>query len=120
MFSPAGIFLRNIVERLLIRIELRIDPIRHHQSITNGVRISGVGDVYCAIRDPDGANLDRVQVVKGWLDGDGELHERVYDIAVSDDRTIGSDGRARESVGSTVDIAKGQSILQYRYGRFRL
>jgi hypothetical protein len=33
------------------------------------------------------------------------MHERVYDIAVSDDRTIGSDGRARESVGSTVDIA---------------
>ncbi len=58
-----------------------------------------------ALRDPDGANLDRVQVVKGWLDGDGEMHERVYDIAVSDDRTIGSDGRARESVGSTVDIA---------------
>lgn len=58
-----------------------------------------------AVRDPDGANLDRVQVVKGWLDGDGEMHERVYDIAVSDDRTIGSDGRARESVGSTVDIA---------------
>ena len=58
-----------------------------------------------AVRDPDGANLDRVQVVKGWLDGDGEMHERVYDIVVSDDRTIGSDGRARESVGSTVDIA---------------
>ena len=58
-----------------------------------------------ALRDPDGANLDRVQVIKGWLDGGGELHERVYDIAVSDDRIIGSDGRARESVGSTVDIA---------------
>jgi hypothetical protein len=58
-----------------------------------------------ALRDPDGANLDRVQVIKGWLDGGGELHERVYDIAVSDGRTIGPDGRARESVGSTVDIA---------------
>ncbi len=58
-----------------------------------------------ALRDPDGANLDRVQVIKGWLDVGGELHERVYDIAVSDGRTIGRDGRARESVGSTVDIA---------------
>jgi len=57
-----------------------------------------------ALRDPDGANLDRVQVIKGWLDGGGELHERVYDVAVSDGRTIGPDGRARESVGSTVDI----------------
>ncbi len=58
-----------------------------------------------ALRDPDGANLDRVQVIKGWLDNDGEMHERVYDIAVSDGRAIGSDGRARESVGSTIDIA---------------
>ncbi len=58
-----------------------------------------------ALRDPDGANLDRVQVIKGWLDSNGEMHERVYDIAVSDGRAIGSDGRARESVGSTIDIA---------------
>ena len=36
-----------------------------------------------ALRDPDGANLDRVQVIKGWLDGAGKLHERVYDVAVS-------------------------------------
>ena len=57
-----------------------------------------------AIRDPDGANLDRVQVIKGWLDESGETFERVYDIAVSGDRVIGEDGRAREPVGSTVDI----------------
>ena len=35
-----------------------------------------------ALRDPDGANLDRVQLIKGWLDKDGEAHERIYDIAV--------------------------------------
>ena len=58
-----------------------------------------------ALRDPDGANLDRIQVVKGWLDGDGETHERIYDVAVSDGRRIGSDGRARDPVGNTVDIA---------------
>jgi hypothetical protein len=57
-----------------------------------------------ALRDPDGANLDRVQVIKGWLDERGETHERIYDIAVSGGRTIGADGRAREPVGSTVDI----------------
>jgi hypothetical protein len=57
-----------------------------------------------ALRDPDGANLDRVQVIKGWIDAEGETFERVYDIAVSGDRMIGEDGRAREPVGSTVDI----------------
>lgn len=34
-----------------------------------------------ALRDPDGANLDRVQVIRGWLDADGEPHERIYDVA---------------------------------------
>jgi hypothetical protein len=57
-----------------------------------------------ALRDPDGANLDRVQIIKGWLDKDGDTQERVYDIAVSDGRKIGADGRAREPVGSSVDI----------------
>ncbi|MDK9559126.1 DUF3604 domain-containing protein [Marinobacter sp. M216] len=55
-----------------------------------------------ALRDPDGANLDRVQIVKGWLDADGELQERIYDIAVSDGREIGPEGRATTPVGSTV------------------
>ena len=58
-----------------------------------------------ALRDPDGANLDRVQVIKGWLDSTGETHERIYDVAVSDDRTVGADGRCKEPVGNTVDIA---------------
>jgi hypothetical protein len=57
-----------------------------------------------ALRDPDGANLDRVQIIKGWLDGKDELHERIYDVAVSDGRKISSDGRCKTSVGSTVDI----------------
>jgi hypothetical protein len=58
-----------------------------------------------AVRDPDGANLDRVQIIKGWLDKKGETHERIYDVAVSDGRTIGADGRCKTPVGSTVDIA---------------
>ena len=57
-----------------------------------------------ALKDPDGANLDRVQVIKGWLDKDGETHERIYDISVSGDREIGDDGRAREPVGTTVNF----------------
>jgi len=57
-----------------------------------------------ALRDVDGANLDRVQIIKGWVDADGQMQERVYDIAVSDGRTIGADGRSKASVGSTVNI----------------
>ena len=57
-----------------------------------------------ALRDVDGANLDRMQVIKGWLDANGDTHERIYDVAVSDERTIGADGRARAPVGSTVDV----------------
>jgi len=48
-----------------------------------------------AMRDPEWANLDRIQIIKGWLDTDGRAKERIYDIAVSGDRKIGADGRAR-------------------------
>ena len=58
-----------------------------------------------AQRDPDWANLDRIQIIKGWIDADGASQERIYDVAVSGERTIDADGRAREPVGSTVDIA---------------
>ena len=56
-----------------------------------------------AVRDPDGANLDRVQIIKGWLDSDGATHERIYDVAVSDGRKIGRDGRSKKAVGNTVN-----------------
>jgi hypothetical protein len=58
-----------------------------------------------ALKDPIGANLDRVQIIKGWMDSGGELHERIYDVAVSDGRQIGPDGRTRTLVGNTVDVA---------------
>ncbi len=64
----------------------------------------GPGFLVRAIRDPDGANLDRVQIIKGWLGKDGETHEKIYDLAVSDGRTIGPDGRSKEPVGNTVDV----------------
>ena len=56
-----------------------------------------------ATKDPLGANLDRVQIVKGWRDPDGGLHERVYDVALADGRTMGEDGTVAP-VGSTVDV----------------
>jgi hypothetical protein len=57
-----------------------------------------------ALRDPIGANLDRIQIVKGWLDANGETHEKVYDVSVSDGRSIGANGRCAAQVGNTVDI----------------
>jgi hypothetical protein len=57
-----------------------------------------------ALRDPIGANLDRIQVIKGWMDASGKLQERIHDVAVSDGRTIGADGRCRTPVGNTVDL----------------
>ena len=55
-----------------------------------------------ALRDPDNANLDRVQIVKGWVDKEGKSHERIYDVAVSDDRKIDRNGRCKTPVGNTV------------------
>ena len=57
-----------------------------------------------ALRDPIGANLDRIQIIKGWLDADGKTHEKVYDVAWSGDRAPGSDGKL-PPVGNTVDVA---------------
>jgi len=57
-----------------------------------------------ALKDPIGANLDRVQIVKGWVDDDGERQERIYDVAVSDGRTINAQGRCTTPVGNTVDL----------------
>lgn len=60
-----------------------------------------------ALRDPIGANLDRIQIIKGWLDKKGELHEKIYDVSVSGDREIGKDGRCETPVGNTVDLEAG-------------
>ena len=57
-----------------------------------------------AMRDADGANIDRVQIIKGWLDADGKTQEKIYDIAVSDGRKIGANGRSKDPVGNTVNV----------------
>ena len=60
-----------------------------------------------AQKDPIGANLDRVQVVKGWVDRDGGLHERVYNVAWSEpkQRSIDADTGRLSPVGSSVELA---------------
>ena len=57
-----------------------------------------------ALRDPIGANLDRIQIVKGWLNADGTTHEKVYDVVWSGERVLDKKGKL-PAVGSTVDAA---------------
>jgi hypothetical protein len=56
-----------------------------------------------ALRDSVGANLDRIQIVKGWLDAQGKTQEKVYDVVWSDDRRMSADGKL-PPVGNTVDV----------------
>lgn len=56
-----------------------------------------------AVKDPEGANLDRIQVVKGWVDGEGKTHEKVYDVVWSGDRRRDADGKI-PPVKNTVDL----------------
>ena len=57
-----------------------------------------------ALKDPYSGNLDRIQIVKGWLDANGERQEEVYDVEWSGDRKPGADGKL-PPVGNTVDVA---------------
>jgi len=57
-----------------------------------------------ALRDPVGANLDRIQIIKGWLDAQGNPHEKVYDVAWSDNRQPDAKGKL-PPVGDTVDLS---------------
>jgi hypothetical protein len=58
-----------------------------------------------ALKDPYSGNLDRIQIVKGWLAKDGKAQEKVYDVAWSGGRTPGADGKL-PPVGNTVDVKK--------------
>jgi hypothetical protein len=55
------------------------------------------------LKDPDGANLDRLQVVKGWTDEEGKVHEKVYDVTWAGDRSIDNNGKL-SAVGNTVNL----------------
>jgi hypothetical protein len=59
-----------------------------------------------AVKDPLGANLDRIQIIKGWLDKKGDTQEKVYDVVWGDaeSRKMGADGKV-PPVGNTVNVA---------------
>ncbi|GAA4044559.1 DUF3604 domain-containing protein [Parerythrobacter jejuensis] len=80
----------------------------------NGVPMGGVLDdrgsapsfVIEALKDPEGANLDRVQVVKGWVDASGQTQERVFDVVWADQENRAAVGSKVPAIGSTVDESK--------------
>ena len=72
--------------------------------LTNGPDGKAPSFLVAAMRDPYSGNLDRIQIVKVWLDKKGDRHEKVFDVVWSGDRQPGADGKL-PSVGNTVDIA---------------
>jgi len=72
-------------------------------NLTNAPKGKAPSFLVRAVRDPDGANLDRVQIIKGWLDKDGKTQEKVYDVAASGGRKAGRNGKL-PPVGNTVDL----------------
>jgi hypothetical protein len=71
--------------------------------LTNAPQGQSPSFLVAALKDPYSGNLDRVQIVKGWLDAAGETHEKVYEVAWSGDRRPGSNGKL-PPVGNTVDV----------------
>jgi opacity protein-like surface antigen len=57
-----------------------------------------------ALKDPKSGNLDRIQIVKGWIDESGKQQEKIYDVSWSGERKIGADGKL-PAVGSSVDLS---------------
>ena len=77
------------------------------RGVPMGSDLKGTGKaptfLVAAMKDPKSGNLDRVQIVKGWIDASGKQHEQVYDVVWSGDRKPGRDGKL-PAVGNTVDL----------------
>jgi len=101
--------------RMFGGVELPVDPSDPLKLVRQGYELgvpmgSDLGSIGAAptftvhaTRDPDGANLDRIQIIKGWVDADGATHETIADVTWSGDRQPGPDGKV-PAVGNTVDL----------------
>ena len=114
---------RALLRRLGFRGRRRQQPHAGAVGYTKGVPMGGdLSDaphgksptfLVAALKDPIGANLDRIQIIKGWLGKDGQTQERIYDVAVSGDRKIDADGRSQRHPSAT------RSMLRTRPGPTR-
>ena len=77
--------------------------------ITNAPRGKAPTFLIYAVKDPVGANLDRIQVVKGWLDADGKTHEQVFNVSWSEGRQLNADG-SLPPVGNSID----KTLVRYK------
>lgn len=92
--------------------ELLQKPNRIRKAYADGVAMGGTiasGDrppsfFVSALKDPEGANLDRIQIIKGWVDSTGKSHEAIFDIAGSGGRIAATDTHRMTDVGNTVSI----------------
>ncbi|WP_226876853.1 DUF3604 domain-containing protein [Microbulbifer hainanensis] len=88
-----------------------IAALGYEKGVPMGGKLSGAKEgqtatfLVAAMKDPEGANLDRVQIIKGWVDSDGKTHEKIYDVKWSGDRQPDTDGKI-PAVGDTVNLEK--------------
>ena len=105
---------RAFLRRLGLRRRRRTSRLPANAGYTKGVPMGGdlrsapAGKaptfLVAAMKDPMSGNLDRIQIIKGWVDAKGARQEKIYDVAWSDDRKAGADGKL-PPVGNTVDVA---------------
>ncbi|HEY5700664.1 MAG TPA: DUF3604 domain-containing protein, partial [Gammaproteobacteria bacterium] len=72
--------------------------------LTNCPKHTAPSFLVTATKDPDGPNLDRIQIIKGWVDVDGINHERIYNVAMSGGRRVDPGTGKTPTVGSTVNL----------------
>ncbi|AOS97027.1 hypothetical protein AUP74_01592 [Microbulbifer aggregans] len=81
----------------------------YEKGVPMGARLSAAKEgqpmtfLVAAMKDPEGANLDRVQIIKGWVDGNGKAHEKIFNVTWSGDRTKDGQGAIQE-VGNSVNL----------------
>ncbi len=90
----------------------------YSKGVPMGGEIVGVNDIGVipqilvkALKDPNQANLDRIQIIKGWIDGEGVTHEKIYEVAwsgqVNNSRQLNSQGKL-ERIQSNINLQNGQ------------
>lgn len=106
--------------------EADIATIGYEQGVPMGGALTGAPDASAAPRflidaqkDPRSANLDRVQVIKGWVDNEGQPQEKIYNAAWSDQRVIDASGKL-PAVGNTIDMKTGRHTDSIGAASFRV